>query len=157
MRFLATMMTLLVCSVSFGQSPTPELFIQPVNEVGQVSTDIYLGPGFDPRPNIGINPWPTPTGYPNYAPDCCERLARLEWMRNEYDILEEKIDDEYDILHLFLHEGQAPLTQGQAEIVLSTMLRISHFESALEEYGNLIIHQAQIYSVICVECGGCQP
>jgi hypothetical protein len=173
MRFLTTMI-LLVCSVSFGQSPTPDPLFQPPLAPDQVFIEeyqnfpiaiidgvpiigIYDGPGFNPTPDLGIQPWPTPDGSPTYSPDCCERLSRLDWMRNEYDILEERIEGEYDILAIYLHEAQGPLTPEQAHIVTSTMLRISYFESALEEYGNLIIHQAQIYSVICVECEGCQP
>lgn len=170
MKFLITMMMMVMCSVSFGQTPDP-LFTQPTNpplapdeqfilehQTPSISIidgipviGIYDGPGFDTTPELGIEPYPSPSPDPNYLLDCCERLNRLDWMRNEYDILEEKIEDEYEILDLFLH-GQTPLTPGQAEIVLSTILRIAYLEACLEEYGALIIHQAQIYDVLCTQC-----
>ena len=147
MKFFAVIALMLVCSVSYGQTPT----IDPID----VPLPIYVGPGFDPTPDLGIQPWPTPTGNPNYAPDCCERLARLDWMRNEYDILEEKLYDEIDILDIYL--AQAPLDPEEAQIVLSIMIRIMYFERALEEYGAQVRLQAQIYAVVCVDCENCQP
>lgn len=171
MKFLMSVFMMLVCSVVVGQTPDP-LFTQPTNPPlapderfildhqtppvsiidGVPIIGIYDGPGFDPTPDLGIQSYPPLSTDPNYLLDCCERLSRLDWMRNEYDILEEKIYDEYEILDLFLYEGHAPLTSGQAEIVLSTMLRINYLEACLEEYGELIIHQAQIYDVLCTQC-----
>jgi hypothetical protein len=150
MKTFAAIVLMLSCSVCLGQTPMIDPMFTPIDEI---PLPIYTGPGFDTTPSLGILPYPTPQ--PNYLLDCCERLNKLDWMRNEYDKLEEKLYEELDILDLYLNRG--PLNQEQAEIVLSIMLRIIYFERALEEYGNTVRLQAQIYAVICVDCENCQP
>lgn len=114
---------------------------------------IYLGPlPMDPAPDSNIKPWPNaPSTYPEI--DCCQRLDKISWLQNQYDILDERIDMEYRLRQIYLN--QAPLDDAELAIVLTFTLRIMKLEADLEDLYNEIVLQNQIYMVFCVDCVDC--
>jgi hypothetical protein len=149
MRFLLTVIALVIGFSAPTQAqeqmsvPLFSLYLAPPTTP---VPDIYIGPlPLNPMPDPGIATW-IPSD-PTQAIDCCERLQRLEFMRNEYDILDERIDDEYTMRDLYLDQG--PLSQEQATIVLTITMRIMHLESELEQLYSHIVLQGQIYDTVC--------
>lgn len=147
MRFLLTVITFVIgfsVSAPAQEQITVPLFSLYLEPPTTPVPDVYIGPlPLNPMPDPGVQTW-TPSTEPI---DCCERLQRLEFMRNEYDILDEKIDDEYAMRDLYL--AQAPLNEEQATIVLTIMLRIMYLESELDQLYNHIVLQAQINDTFC--------
>jgi hypothetical protein len=127
MKFFALLLVMLMCSVSMGQAPVD----------GQLQD---LKPIID----TGVE-WYVPSTNPK---DCCDRLAEIEHLRNQYDLLDARIDAETDTFKRLM-STPPPVSEGTARLILISMSRLMEYNYDLKRISDRIIFQSQMWMMFC--------